>query len=79
MKIIKTIIYLIFIYPVLSTSCFAYLGPGIAMGVLGGTFTIVIVILSFIFGLIWFPLRNLLKNKDNKKKIKKKLKKINIR
>ena len=71
MKAIKTLIYFLLIYQTLSTSCFAYIGPGIAFGLLGGTFAVVVSILSIFFGLIWFPLRKMMKNK---KKIKKKIK-----
>ena len=56
-----------------STPLFAYLGPGVGGGVIVVTFGIIIAIFAALFGLIWFPVKRLLKNrKEKKNQIKKK-------
>tara|TARA_B100001093_G_C25983084_1_gene658290 strand:+ start:117 stop:326 length:210 start_codon:yes stop_codon:yes gene_type:complete len=53
-----------------TTPSYAYLGPGIAGGVLVATLGILVAIIAAIFGLFWFPIKRLIQ------KIKKKKKKI---
>ena len=52
-----------------STPSFAYLGPGIGGGMIAATLGIVVAIFAALFGLIWFPIKRLIKkrkkNKDN--------------
>tara|TARA_Y100000591_G_C21441389_1_gene501645 strand:+ start:223 stop:441 length:219 start_codon:yes stop_codon:yes gene_type:complete len=51
----------------LITSSNAYLGPGIGGGVIAATLGIIVAILAALFGLIWFPIKKLLKNRKKKK------------
>ncbi len=61
--ILKTII----IFFSFVSAAYAYLGPGIAGGVLAATLGIVIAILAAIFGVIWFPLKRFLKRRKEEK------------
>ena len=63
-KLILKIIFLITI----STPSYSYLGPGISGGIIAATFGIFIAIFAFAFGLLWFPLKKMIKNIKNKKK-----------
>ncbi len=60
------IIFLIFN---INTPSIAYLGPGVGGGVIAATIGIIIAIFAAILGLIWFPIKRLLKRK---KEIKEK-------
>ena len=51
----------------ITTSAFAYLGPGIGAGAIAATLGIIIAIFAALFGLIWFPLKRLIKKKKAKK------------
>lgn len=51
----------------ITTSSIAYLGPGVGGGVIAATIGVVVAIIAALFGLIWFPIKRLLK----KKKIEK--------
>ncbi len=51
----------------ITTSSFAYLGPGIGGGVIAATLGIILAILAAIFGLIWFPIKRLIKNRKKQK------------
>ena len=55
----------------ITTFSFAYLGPGIGGGAVVATLGILLAIFAAIFGLIWFPIKKLLKErrKKNKKKV----------
>lgn len=64
----------IFIFIILITFspkfAMAYLGPGTAFGVILGSIGVLVAIIVFLFGIVWFPLRRLLKRnkiKENKK------------
>ena len=57
----------IFIFFSFVSAAYAYLGPGIAGGVLVATLGIVIAIFAAIFGVIWFPLKRFLKRRKEKK------------
>jgi hypothetical protein len=52
----------------MTSSSYAYLGPGIGGGVVAATFGIIIAIFGGLFGLLWFPIKNLLKKRNEKKK-----------
>lgn len=57
-----------------SSPSFAYLGPGIGGGIIAATLGIIIAILAALFGLIWFPIKKLIKkNKENQIKKSKKI------
>ena len=63
-------ISIIIIFSLLLTSnSFAYLGPGIGGGVIAATIGIIFAIVAFIFGILWFPIKCLIKKyKKNKEK-----------
>ena len=51
----------------ISTSSFAYLGPGVSGGVIAATIGVIVAIFAALFGLIWFPVKRLLKKKKREK------------
>ena len=55
------------IFILINTSSFAYLGPGVGGGVIAATLGIIVAIFAALFGLIWFPIRRLLKKRKEKK------------
>ena len=46
-----------------STSAFAYVGPGLGLGVIGVLLGAVVAVLLAIFGVIWYPMKRMLKKK----------------
>ena len=71
---IKLIISLNLFFLFFSIPSYAYLGPGIGGGILMATLGIIVAIFAAVFGLIWFPIKRLLKNrKDKKEKIQNKI------
>jgi hypothetical protein len=54
---------------IITTSSNAYLGPGIGGGLIAATLGIIVALIAAIFGLIWFPIKRLLKKRKEKKKI----------
>ena len=54
----------------LTSPSYAYLGPGVGGGMIAATIGVIIAILAAIFGLIWFPIKRLLKKIRNQKEIK---------
>ena len=65
---------IIFSFFLTITSSHAYLGPGVAGGVIAATLGVIIAIAAAVFGLIWFPVKRLLKKR--KEKIQNKQNKI---
>ena len=64
-------IYLLMLFIVLySNIAYAYIGPGMGGGVVVATIGIVVAIFAALFGLVWFPIKRLLKNIKKKKKFK---------
>jgi len=55
------------IFCLITTSSFAYLGPGVGGGVIAATMGIIVAIFAALFGLIWFPVKRLLKKRKEKK------------
>lgn len=55
------------IFCLITTSSFAYLGPGVGGGVIAATIGIIVAIFAGLFGLIWFPVKRLLKKRKEKK------------
>lgn len=53
---------------IFNSSSLAYLGPGFGGGILAATFGIIVAIFAVIFGIIWFPLKRLIKKKKIKKR-----------
>ena len=52
-----------------ATSSLAYLGPGVGGGVIAATIGIIVAIFAALFGLIWFPVKRLLKKRKEKKEL----------
>tara|TARA_Y100000591_G_C21420401_1_gene491882 strand:- start:337 stop:546 length:210 start_codon:yes stop_codon:yes gene_type:complete len=52
------------------SSVYAYIGPGMGGGIILATIGIVIALFAALFGIIWFPLKRLIK-KIKAKKLKK--------
>ena len=67
LKLILKILFFLFI----TTSSYAYLGPGIGGGALATILGIVISLFAVLFGLIWFPVKRLLKKRKEAKDYKK--------
>ena len=55
------------IFCLITSSSFAYLGPGVGGGVIAATIGIFVAICAALFGLIWFPVKRLLKKRKEKK------------
>jgi hypothetical protein len=51
----------------LNTPSYAYLGPGVGGGVIAATIGVIVAIFAALFGLIWFPVKRLLKKRKEKK------------
>ena len=64
---LKIFIFTTITFFILYDSSHAYLGPGIGGGILIATLGVVIAICPAIFGLIWYPLKKVLKNRREKK------------
>ena len=62
------------IFCLISTSSFAYLGPGVGGGVIAATIGIIVAIFAALFGLIWFPVKRLIKKRKEKKINQQKIK-----
>ena len=45
----------------------AYIGPGMAGGVIAATIGVIIAIFAAIFGILYFPIKRFFKNKKQKK------------
>ena len=54
------------IFIIIATPSFAYLGPGVGAGVIAATIGVIVAIFAALFGLIWFPIKRLLKEKKEK-------------
>ncbi len=68
------LILICFLTFIISTSSFAYLGPGVGGGVIAATLGIIIAIFAAVFGLIWFPIKRILKkNREKKEKDQNKI------
>ena len=63
--IINSIIFCLIVTP-----SFAYLGPGVGGGIIAAAVGIVVAIFAGLIGLIWFPLKRLLKKRKEKKEQK---------
>jgi len=59
------------IFFLVSTPSLAYLGPGVGGGVIAATIGIIVAIFAALFGLIWFPVKRLLKKRKEKVDLKK--------
>jgi len=48
-----------------SSSAFAYVGPGLGVGVIGAIVGVVLAILMAIIGVFWYPLKRMFKKDDD--------------
>tara|TARA_Y100001935_G_C17082242_1_gene396914 strand:+ start:458 stop:682 length:225 start_codon:yes stop_codon:yes gene_type:complete len=64
-----TIITLLVLFS-LSSTAYAYIGPGMGGGIILATIGIVIAIFAAIFGIIWFPIKRLIQKRKEKKQNK---------
>ena len=56
-----------------NTPAYAYLGPGMGGGLIAGILGFLFALFALIFGILWFPLKRLIKNiKEKKNQIDKK-------
>lgn len=60
-KIVLTLILVL-----LGGSAFAYIGPGMTGGVFAATIGIIVALVAALFGLVWFPVKKLLKKRREK-------------
>lgn len=58
-------IILIILFLLISNQAKAYLGPGIAGGILTASIGIVVGILVLIFGILWFPIKRFFRKKKD--------------
>ena len=63
-------ISLILFFVLIENTAFAYIGPGMTGGVFAATIGIVVAIFAALFGLIWFPIKRLLKKRKEKAVLK---------
>ena len=56
----------ILILILIDNTAFAYIGPGMTGGVITATIGIIVAIFAVLFGLIWFPIKRLLKKRKKK-------------
>ena len=56
-----------FLFFFITTSSHAYLGPGVGGGIIAATLGVIVAIFAALFGLIWFPVKRLLKKRKEKK------------
>ena len=67
----KFFISTLLIFMSLSVNSNAYLGPGIGGGIIAASLGLIFAIFSLFIGIIWFPIKRLIKKKKKKKKKKK--------
>ena len=59
---------LIFVISILTTPAYTYIGPGMGVGIIVTTFGVIVAIIVALLGIIYFPIKRLLKKrKENKK------------
>ena len=59
--------YILFFIFFLSTNySYSYLGPGIAGGTIVAVVGFIVAIIAAIFGILWFPIKRILKNRKKK-------------
>ena len=67
----KIILIFFLVFPNLA---YAYLGPGVGFGILAATVGIVVAIFAALFGILWYPIKKIIKKrKEKKEKINKSL------
>ena len=56
--------YYFFTLTFFADSAFAYVGPGLGLGVIGAVVGIVLTVLFAVIGLFWYPIKRMIKNKN---------------
>ena len=69
-KVILKKIFFISIFFMMLTTAHAYIGPGMSGGVIAATIGVIVAIIAALFGLIWFPMKRLLKRRKEKTVLK---------
>ncbi len=69
---LKTLLLCLFIFHINIVDANAYIGPGMAGGVIAATIGIILAIFSLIFGILWFPIKRYLNSKKKKNENNKK-------
>ena len=64
------LIYSTVLFCLIVTPSFAYLGPGVGGGIIVATIGIIVAIFAALFGLIWFPIKKLLKKRKEQRQDK---------
>ena len=63
----QKLVYSFVLYFSLIETSYAYLGPGLGLGIIGGTLGIILAIIVTFFGVLWFPIKRFLKKRKLKK------------
>lgn len=58
--------YLGMLFLVLPSPAFAYIGPGAGLGAIAVTIAVLLGVLFLIVGLVWFPLKRLIKGRKER-------------
>ena len=67
---LKNIFILILLLNCFNSNVYAYIGPGVGGGAILAILGFLVAVIVGIFGLIWFPIKRLLKKIRHKKEIK---------
>ena len=67
----KRLLYILLLL-IIQNTAYAYIGPGMGGGMIVATLGIIVAIFAALFGLIWFPIKRLLKKRKEKKDYKQK-------
>ena len=46
----------------------AYVGPGLGLGVIGAILGVIVSVILAVVGFIWYPIKRIMKNRENEKK-----------
>jgi len=57
----RSVFLFLVIFALLSKNAFAYVGPGLGLGVIGAFVGLVVAVFLAIIGVIWYPLKRLLR------------------
>ena len=60
----KVIVIFFLVYPNLA---YAYLGPGVGFGILAARVGIVVAIFAALFGILWYPIKKIIKKRKERK------------
>ncbi len=62
----KKLLYILLLL-IIQNTAYAYIGPGMGGGMIVATLGIIVALFAALFGLIWFPIKKLIKKKDKSK------------